>query len=120
MRPDVPEQFCVHEAIPHSHHRRGGGWRARARRGGWRRGGVRGLVAEPAESGADPRKVREPRRLAGKLRDAFTAERQKENVLRLDPGKRQELANPILDQAVADGRVPAKARDRILKRVASR
>jgi hypothetical protein len=52
-----------------------------------------------------------------KLRDAFRAERQKENVLRLDPGKRQELAKPILDQAVADGRIPAKARDRILRRL---
>ena len=55
-----------------------------------------------------------------KLRDAFKTERQKENVLRLNPGKRQELAKPILDQAVADGQIPAKARDRILKRVASR
>jgi hypothetical protein len=49
-----------------------------------------------------------------KLRDAFKAERQKENVLRLDPSKRQELAQPILDQAVSDHQIPAKARDRIL------
>jgi hypothetical protein len=49
------------------------------------------------------------------LRDAFKAERQKENVMRLDPSKRQELAKPILDQAVADGKLPAKARDRILR-----
>jgi uncharacterized low-complexity protein len=50
-----------------------------------------------------------------KLRNACRAERQKENVFRLDPSKRQELAKPILDQAVADGQIPAKARDRILK-----
>jgi len=58
--------------------------------------------------------------LRARLRDAFQSERQKENVLRLDPGKRQDLAEPILDQAVADGKIPAKARDRILKRVARR
>ena len=50
-----------------------------------------------------------------KLRAAFRAERRKENVLRLDPSKRQELAKPILDQAVANGQIPAKARDRILR-----
>jgi len=55
-----------------------------------------------------------------KLRDAFKTERQKENVLRLDPGKRQELAKPILDRAVADGQIPAKARDRILRRVGTK
>ena len=32
-----------------------------------------------------------------KLRDAFKAERQKENVLRLDPSKRQELAHEFLN-----------------------
>jgi hypothetical protein len=55
-----------------------------------------------------------------KLRDAFRAKRQKENVLRLDPAKRQELAKPILDQAVAAGQIPAKARDRILKFLGTR
>jgi len=49
-----------------------------------------------------------------KLRAAFKAERQKENVLRLDPAKRQELAKPILDQAVSDGQISTTARDRIL------
>ena len=41
-------------------------------------------------------------------------------MLRLDPGKRQELAKPILDQAVADGQIPAKARDRILRRLGTK
>src|SRR4029078_9909095 len=36
-----------------------------------------------------------------RLRDAFKAERQKENVLLLDPSKRQELAQPMLYQAVS-------------------
>jgi hypothetical protein len=52
--------------------------------------------------------------LRTKLRAAFKAERQKENVFRLDPGKRQEIAKPILDDAVSKGEIPAKARDRIL------
>ena len=55
-----------------------------------------------------------------KLRDAFKTERQKENVLRLNPGKRQELAKPILDQAEADGQIPVKARDRILRRLGTK
>jgi hypothetical protein len=72
-----------------------------------------------AASGADQQKTIQARceQRAGvrmKLRDAFKAERQKENVLRLDPSKRQELAQPILDQAVSDHQIPAKARDRIL------
>jgi hypothetical protein len=48
------------------------------------------------------------------LREAFKAERQKENVFRLDPAKRQEIAKPILDEAVKQGKLPAKARDRVL------
>jgi hypothetical protein len=55
-----------------------------------------------------------------KLRDAFNAERQKENVLRLDPGERQQPAKPILDHAVADEYIPAKARDRILTRLGTK
>jgi hypothetical protein len=49
-----------------------------------------------------------------KLREAFRAERQKENVFRLDPDKRQEIAKRILDEAVKEGKLPAEARDRIL------
>jgi len=49
-----------------------------------------------------------------KLRTAFKAERQKENVFRLDPAKRQQIAKPILDQAVTNGDLEAKARDRIV------
>ena len=49
-----------------------------------------------------------------KLREAFKAERQKENVFRLDPAKRQEIAKPILDEAAKEGKLPAKAEDRIL------
>jgi hypothetical protein len=52
--------------------------------------------------------------IRGKLREAFKAERQKDNVPRLDPAKRQEIAKPILDQAVTDGKLPQKAEDRIL------
>ena len=33
---------------------------------------------------------------------------------RLDPAKRQEIAKPILDEAVKQGTLPAKARDRVL------
>jgi hypothetical protein len=52
-----------------------------------------------------------------KLREAFRAERQKENVFRLEPTKRQEIAKPILDGAVKEGDLPAKARDRVLSRL---
>jgi hypothetical protein len=49
-----------------------------------------------------------------KLREAFKAERKKENVFRLDPAKRQEIAKPIVDEAVSKGEIPSRARDRIL------
>ena len=49
-----------------------------------------------------------------KLRAAFKAERQKENVLRLDPNKRQEIAKPILDQAVQANELRPQAEQRIL------
>ena len=49
-----------------------------------------------------------------KLREAFRAERQKENVFRLDPHTRQAIAKPILDEAVKGRKLPAKGRDRIL------
>ena len=51
------------------------------------------------------------------VRAAFKAERQKEGVKRLTPSKRQELAKPILDKAVADGTLPQQASDRIYKRL---
>jgi hypothetical protein len=73
-----------------------------------------------ATSGADQQKSTQARceqraGLRTKLRAAFRAERQKENVFRLDPQKRQEIAKPILDEAVASGDLPAEARDRILR-----
>jgi ribosomal protein S20 len=49
-----------------------------------------------------------------KLRTAFKAERQKENACRLDPSKREEIAKPILDQAVTNGDLEPQAADRIL------
>ena len=72
-----------------------------------------------AASGADQQKSIQARceqraAVRMKLREAFKAERQKENVFRLDPRKRQEIAKPILDQAVREGNLPAKAEDRIL------
>jgi hypothetical protein len=72
-----------------------------------------------AASGADQQKTIQARceqraDLRTKLREAFKAERKKENVFRLDPQKRQEIAKPILDEAVNEGKLPAKARDRIL------
>ncbi|HEX3318867.1 MAG TPA: hypothetical protein VHR88_12650 [Solirubrobacteraceae bacterium] len=72
-------------------------------------------ASAPAPSAAQIRSRCEQRAtIRTKLRAAFKAERQKENVLRLDPGKRQEIAKPILDQAVAGGDLRAQARDRIL------
>jgi hypothetical protein len=72
-----------------------------------------------AASGADQQKSVQARceqraDLRMKLRDAFRAERKKEDVFRLDPNKRQEIARPILDEAVNKGTLPAKARDRFL------
>jgi hypothetical protein len=49
-----------------------------------------------------------------KLREGLKAERQKENVFRLDPAKRQGIVKPILDEAVKQGKLPVKARDRVL------
>src|SRR5436190_20521771 len=68
-----------------------------------------------AASGADQQRsirVRCEQRAAvrTKLREAFKAERQKENVFRLDPAKRQEIAKPILDEAAKEGKLPAKQR----------
>jgi hypothetical protein len=89
-------------------------------------GAAGGAVAASAASSTpqQPRTVAQMRAncaaradLRGKLREAFKAERQKENVQRLDPAKRQEIAKPILDQAVADGKLPAKAEQRILNRL---
>ena len=79
------------------------------------------VAASAASSPGQPReaqmraKCEQRAGLRVKLRDAFKTERQKENVLRLDPSKRQELAQPILDQAVSDHQIPAQARDRILR-----
>jgi hypothetical protein len=75
-----------------------------------------------AASGADQQKSIQARceqraSLSTKLREALRAERQKENVFRLDPQKRQEIAKPILDEAVSEGKLPAKAEDRILNRL---
>src|SRR3954467_13621051 len=72
-----------------------------------------------AQAGADQQKSVQARceqraAVRTKLREAFRAERQKENVFRLDPRKRQEIAKPILDEAVKEGKLPAKAQDRIL------
>jgi hypothetical protein len=49
-----------------------------------------------------------------KLRDAFEAERQKENVFRLEPTKRKEIARPILDGAVKSGTLRPRAEARIM------
>jgi hypothetical protein len=73
---------------------------------------VRRSGRRPAEIG--PGTLRAARRVRTKLREALKAERQKENVFRLDPAKRQEIVKPILDEAVKQGKLPAKARDRVL------
>jgi hypothetical protein len=72
-----------------------------------------------AAAGADQQKSVQARceqraAVRTKLREALKAERQKEKVFRLDPAKRQEIAKPILDEAVKKGKLPAKARDRVL------
>jgi hypothetical protein len=66
-----------------------------------------------AAAGADQQKSVQARceqraAVRTKLREALKAERQKEKVFRLDPAKRQEIAKPILDEAVKKGKLPAK------------
>ena len=62
-------------------------------------------------------KLGERQKVIQGLRAAFKAERGKEGVKRLEPSKRQEIAKPILDKAVADGTLPKKASDRIYERL---
>src|SRR4051794_1612018 len=68
-------------------------------------------------SAAQAKRIHSRLDLRQELRDAFKAERKTEHAKRLDPSKRQEIAKPILDKAVADGKLPKKAADRIYARL---